>query len=93
VGWAWLQGVVKRHGIGGGPNTRQHEARRPGSVGPGRIRRASSSGKKMPGHYGDAQRTAIHLPVKKIAVERNLIYVRGSVAGKPGGVVVVRKQS
>jgi large subunit ribosomal protein L3 len=89
-----FQGVVKRHGIGGGPNTHGNtKHRRPGSVGPGTDPSRVIKGKKMPGHYGDARRTSIHLRVEKIDAERNLIYVRGSVAGKAGGVVVVRKQS
>jgi large subunit ribosomal protein L3 len=46
----------------------------------------------MPGHYGAARHTQTHLRVEKIDVERNLIYVRGSVAGSATGIVVVRKQ-
>ena len=89
-----FQGVVKRHGIGGGPNTHGNtKHRRPGSIGPGTDPSRVIKGKKMPGHYGDARHTQTHLRVEKIDAERNLIYVRGSVAGKPGGVVVVRKLS
>ena len=89
-----FQGVVKRHGIGGGPNTHGNtKHRRPGSIGPGTDPSRVIKGKKMPGHYGDARHTATHLRVEKIDAERNLIYVRGSVAGKAGGIVVVRKQS
>ena len=47
----------------------------------------------MPGHYGDERHTQTHLRVEKIDMERNLIYIRGSVAGKAGGIVVVRKQA
>jgi large subunit ribosomal protein L3 len=47
----------------------------------------------MPGHYGDERHTQTHLRVEKIDTERNLIYIRGSVAGKAGGIVVVRKQA
>ena len=89
-----FQGVVKRYGIGGGPNTHGNtKHRRPGSIGPGTDPSRVIKGKKMPGHYGDARHTQTHLRVEKIDTERNLIYVRGSVSGKAGGVVVVRKQS
>jgi large subunit ribosomal protein L3 len=89
-----FQGVVKRHGIGGGPNTHGNtKHRRPGSIGPGTNPSRVIKGKKMPGHYGDARHTATHLRVEKIDLERNLIYIRGSVAGKPGGIVVVQKQA
>jgi large subunit ribosomal protein L3 len=88
-----FQGVVKRYGIGGGPNTHGNtKHRRPGSIGPGTDPSRVIKGKKMPGHYGDARHTQTHLRVEKIDTERNLIYIRGSVAGKPGGIVVVRKQ-
>jgi large subunit ribosomal protein L3 len=88
-----FQGVVKRYGIGGGPNTHGNtKHRRPGSIGPGTDPSRVIKGKKMPGHYGDARHTQTHLRVEKIDTERNLIYIRGSVAGKPGGIVVVLKQ-
>ena len=88
-----FQGVVKRYGIGGGPNTHGNtKHRRPGSIGPGTDPSRVIKGKKMPGHYGDARHTQTHLRVEKIDMERNLIYIRGSVAGKPGGIVIVRKQ-
>ena len=88
-----FQGVVKRYGIGGGPNTHGNtKHRRPGSIGPGTDPSRVIKGKKMPGHYGDAQHTQTHLRIEKIDTERNLIYIRGSVAGKPGGIVIVRKQ-
>ena len=89
-----FQGVVKRYGIGGGPNTHGNtKHRRPGSIGPGTDPSRVIKGKKMPGHYGDARHTATHLRVEKIDTERNLIYIRGSIAGKPGGIVIVKKQS
>jgi large subunit ribosomal protein L3 len=46
----------------------------------------------MPGHYGAARHTQTHLRVEKIDTDRNLIYIRGSVAGPTNGIVVVRKQ-
>ena len=88
-----FQGVVKRYGIGGGPNTHGNtKHRRPGSIGPGTNPSRVIKGKKMPGHYGDHRHTQTHLRVEKIDAERNLIYIRGSVSGKPGGIVVVKKQ-
>jgi len=88
-----FQGIVKRHKAGGGPNTHGNtKHRRPGSIGPGTDPSRVIKGKKMPGHYGDARHTQTHLRVEKIDMERNLIYIRGSVAGKPGGIVIVKKQ-
>jgi len=88
-----FQGVVKRYGIGGGPNTHGNtKHRRPGSVGPGTDPSRVIKGKKMPGHYGHARHTQTHLRVEKIDADRNLIYIRGSVAGPANGIVIVRKQ-
>ncbi|HEX5072319.1 MAG TPA: 50S ribosomal protein L3 [Gemmatimonadaceae bacterium] len=89
-----FQGIVKRHSAGGGPNTHGNtKHRRPGSVGPGTDPSRVIKGKRMPGHYGAARHTQTHLRVEKIDAERNLIYIRGSVAGPTNGIVLVRKQS
>ena len=88
-----FQGVVKRHGFHGGPNTHGNtKHRRPGSIGPGTDPSRVIKGKKMPGHYGDHRHTQTHLRVEKIDAERNLIYIRGSVAGPTNGIVLVKKQ-
>jgi large subunit ribosomal protein L3 len=88
-----FQGVVKRYGIGGGPNTHGNtKHRRPGSIGPGTDPSRVIKGKKMPGHYGAARHTQVGLRVERVDAERNLIYVRGSVAGPTNGIVLVRKQ-
>ncbi len=88
-----FQGVVKRHGFHGGPNTHGNtKHRRPGSIGPGTDPSRVIKGKKMPGHYGDHRHTQTHLRIEKIDAERNLIYIRGSVAGPTNGIVLVKKQ-
>jgi large subunit ribosomal protein L3 len=88
-----FQGVVKRYGIGGGPNTHGNtKHRRPGSIGAGTDPSRVIKGKRMPGHYGNARHTQINLRVVKIDGERNLIYIRGAVAGPTNGIVLVRKQ-
>ena len=89
-----FQGVVKRHGFGGGPNTHGNtKHRRPGSIGPGTDPSRVIKGKKMPGHYGDHRHTQTHLRIEKVDAERNLIYIRGSVAGPTNGIVLVKKQA
>ena len=88
-----FQGVVKRWGFAGGPNTHGNtKHRRPGSIGPGTDPSRVIKGKKMPGHYGAARHTQTHLRVERIDAERHLIYIRGSVAGPTNGIVLVRKQ-
>jgi large subunit ribosomal protein L3 len=89
-----FQGVVKRWGFHGGPNTHGNtKHRRPGSIGPGTDPSRVIKGKKMPGHFGAERVTQIGLRVEKVDAERNLVYVRGAVPGPTNGIVVVRKQS
>lgn len=88
-----FQGVVKRHGFGGGPNTHgSTKHRRPGSIGPGTDPSRVIKGKKMPGHYGAERATQTHLRVEKVDAERNLIYIRGAVPGAANGIVTISKQ-
>ena len=69
-------------------NSLSHRA--PGSIGqcqtPGRV----FKGKKMAGHMGAAQVTTQNLRVVKVDAEKNLILVRGAVAGAPGGKVILK---
>jgi large subunit ribosomal protein L3 len=88
-----FQGVVKRHGFHGGPNTHGNtKHRKPGSIGAGTDPSRVIKGKKMPGQYGNVRHTVIGIRVEKIDAERNLIYLRGSVAGPVNGIVMLRKQ-
>jgi large subunit ribosomal protein L3 len=88
-----FQGVVKRWSFGGGPNTHGNtKHRRPGSIGPGTDPSRVIKGKKMPGHYGAERHTQTHLRVEKVDATRNLIYIRGAIAGPTNGIVVVHKQ-
>jgi large subunit ribosomal protein L3 len=89
-----FQGVVKRHGFGGGRAshgaTRIHRA--PGSIGAGTNPSRVIKGKRLPGHMGDVQQTVRNLKVAKVDPERNLIYIRGAVPGPVNGYVFIVKQ-
>jgi large subunit ribosomal protein L3 len=89
-----FQGVMKRHGFGGGRAshgaTRVHRA--PGSIGAGTNPSRVIKGKKLPGHMGDAQQTVSNLRVAKVDPERNLLYLRGAVPGPVNGVVFITQQ-
>ncbi len=87
-----FQGVMRRHGMSGGPVTHGgHSKRRIGSIGcrsfPGRIHK----GKRMPGHMGVVQVTTQNLKVAQLRASENLLLVCGSVPGPAGAMVVVRK--
>ena len=61
-----------------------------GSIGqcqtPGRV----FKGKKMSGHMGAEQVTVQNLEVVRIDAERNVILVKGSIPGAPGGDVLIK---
>lgn len=88
-----FQGVVKRHGFGGGPATHGNTRhRKPGSVGPGTDPSRVIKGKRMPGHMGARRHTEVGLKVVKVDAGRNLLFVRGAVPGPVRGILEVRKQ-
>ena len=87
-----FQGVMKRHGFGGGRATHGNSLshRHPGSIGqrqdPGKVWK----GKPMGGHMGSVQATALNLDLVKIDVERNLLLVKGAIPGSRNGDLVVK---
>jgi len=88
-----FQGVVHRHGFGGGPATHGNTRhRKPGSIAPGTDPSRIIKGKKMPGHMGARRFTELGLRVVRVDAERNLLFVRGAVPGPMNGLVTVRKQ-
>ncbi|MFQ5689368.1 MAG: 50S ribosomal protein L3 [Gemmatimonadota bacterium] len=87
-----FQGVVKRHGFGGGRKSHGGSSilRAPGSLGPGTDPSRVIKGRKMAGQMGDKRRTALNRRVEQIDAERNLLLVRGSVPGARNNIVIVR---
>lgn len=91
---AGFQGVVKRHGFAGGRAS--HGAtfgRFTGSLSFMRSRGRVIKGKKMPGHMGVERCMMKNLEVIKIQPEARVILVKGSVPGKSGSLVFVRKSN
>jgi large subunit ribosomal protein L3 len=85
-------GVIKRHNFShqymSHGNSLSHRA--PGAIGqrqtPGRV----FPGKRMAGRMGNDRATTVKLEVIRVDVERNLLLVKGSVAGAENGRLVVR---
>jgi large subunit ribosomal protein L3 len=86
-----FQGVMKRHGFGGGRATHGSMFHRaPGSIGASAFPSRVMKGMRMGGRMGGDQVTVKNLRVAKIDVENNLLYVRGAVPGGRNGLVLVR---
>jgi len=85
-------GTIKRHNFSSQRashgNSRSHNV--PGSIGmaqdPGRI----FPGKKMTGHLGDGTVTTQNLDIVRVDETRQLLLIKGSIPGAPGGFVTVR---
>ncbi|MFA6554369.1 MAG: 50S ribosomal protein L3 [Candidatus Paceibacterota bacterium] len=85
-----FQGVVKRHGFGGGPRThgQKHSEREPGSIGGG-LRTHVPVGMRMAGRMGSDRITVTNLKVAHIDMEDNVIYVSGAIPGRRGTLVEI----
>jgi|APTNR8051073442_1049403.scaffolds.fasta_scaffold00013_292 large subunit ribosomal protein L3 len=86
------QGVVKRHRMGGGPQSHGHMShRRIGAIGqrtwPARIMK----NKRMPGHMGHVNITVQNLRVVQVRPDDNVLLVEGAIPGPTGALVMVRK--
>ncbi len=85
-----FQGVVKRHGFGGGPRThgQKHSEREPGSIGGG-LRNKVPKAMRMAGRMGADRITVKNLKVLYVDTNANLLYVEGAVPGRRGTVLEV----
>jgi large subunit ribosomal protein L3 len=86
-----FQGVVKRHGFGGGRESHGSMFHRaPGSIGASAFPSRVMKGMRMGGRMGGAQVTVKNLRVAKVDAENNLLYIRGAVPGGRNGLVFVQ---
>lgn len=87
-----MTGVVKMHKMAGHVQTHgTHEFRRhPGAVGQRKTPGKVWKNKRMPGHYGVDRVTVQNLEVADVAVEKNLLLVKGAIPGANGGLVIIR---
>ena len=87
-----FQGVIKRHGFGGGRATHGSMFHRaPGSIGQASDPSRVFPGTKLPGQTGNTRVTTKNMLVVKIDEERNLLYLRGAVPGPKNGYVAVKR--
>lgn len=87
-----FQGVIRRHGFGGGRATHGSMFHRaPGSIGQASYPSRVFPGVRLPGQMGNKRVTAKNLKVVKVDEERNLIFVRGAVPGPRNGYVALRR--
>ncbi|HEX4965748.1 MAG TPA: 50S ribosomal protein L3 [Thermoanaerobaculia bacterium] len=86
------QGVMKRHGFGGGRATHGSMFHRaPGSIGSSAYPSRVMKGMRAAGRMGGERVTTKNLLIVKVDADQNLIYVRGAVPGPKSGYVAIRR--
>lgn len=86
------QGVMKRHGFGGGRKTHGSKFHREnGSTGMAAFPSRVIKGTKMAGRMGGERVTVQNLRVVRVDAERGLLLVEGSVPGPRNSRVLVRR--
>ncbi len=87
-------GTIKRYNFSRQPMSHGGMGnRRPGSIGQASSPAKVWKGIKMPGRMGGKNVTVQGVKVVDIDVERNLLFVKGSVPGPVGGTVLLRHTS
>lgn len=85
-------GVIRRHNFNGAPGSHGSTmGKAPGSMSFMRSRGRVIKGKRLPGHMGVDQVMMTNLEVVKIENDANVILIKGSVPGKAGSLVSMRK--
>jgi len=88
-----FQGVVKRHGFGGGRASHggKETLRTAGSIGQCEFPARVFKGKKMAGQMGGTNITVQNLKVVQVRPDDNLVLVKGAVPGANGSTIVLRE--
>ena len=87
-----FQGVVKRHGFGGGRATHgSMHHRAPGSIGASADPARVFKGTKMGGQMGNVRKTIQNIQVWQVRSDRNLLLLKGSVPGSENALILIKK--
>jgi large subunit ribosomal protein L3 len=89
-----FQGVIKRHGFGGGRATHGSMCHRaPGSIGRSAWPSRVFPGQGMPGQMGNKRVTVKNALVVKVDADRNLLFLKGGVPGARNSYIRIVKAS
>lgn len=86
-------GAMKRHNFSGQPASHgaSDRERAPGSLASRRALGRVMPGQRMAGHLGCETVTVQKVKVVRVIPEKNVIMINGSVPGKPGSIVYIKK--
>lgn len=86
-------GVIRRHRFAGPPASHGSTmGNRTGSIGFMATQGRVIKGKKMPGQMGNRNRVAKNLEVVRVESASGIVLVKGSIPGKSGSLVFLRKE-
>jgi large subunit ribosomal protein L3 len=86
-----FQGVMKRHGFGGGRATHGSMFHRaPGSVGQSAYPSRVFPGMRFPGQDGNRRVTTKNLKIVRVDQEENLLFIKGAIPGARNSYVAIR---
>jgi large subunit ribosomal protein L3 len=89
-----FQGVIRRHGFGGGRATHGSMFHRaPGSIGRSADPSRVFPGQGMPGQMGAKRVTVKNATVVKVDADRNLLFIKGGVPGARNSYIRIVKAS
>ena len=89
-----FQGVIKRHGFGGGRASHSSMFHRaPGSIGRSAWPSRVFPGQGMPGQMGNKRAKIKNARVVKVDADRNLLFIKGGVPGSRNSYVQILKAS
>jgi large subunit ribosomal protein L3 len=89
-----FQGVVKRYnfkGVNDATHGQHNRLRAPGSIGAASYPARVFKGMRMAGRTGGNRVKMINLEVLKVVADKNLIIVKGSIAGPSGSYVIIER--
>ena len=89
-----FQGVVKRHdfrGVNDATHGQHNRQRAPGSIGAASYPAKVFKGMRMAGQDGNRRVKTRNLQVVRVFPEKNLILVKGAIAGSKGSTVILEK--
>lgn len=87
-----FQGVIKRHGFGGGKASHGSMFHRaPGSIGQSAFPSRVFPGTRLPGQTGNKRVTVKNLKIVRVDEENHLLYLEGAVPGPKNGLLGIRR--
>lgn len=89
-----FQGVVKRHkfkGVNDATHGQHNRQRAPGSIGAASYPAKVFKGMRMAGRMGGDRVKTRNLEILKIFPDKNLVLIKGAVAGHKGAFVIIEK--